>query len=247
MVSKIIIFILLSLSAAAQDFEPDRRPEQSSFMCEFSDGTVTDHSGQASSYTLYGSPSSTQLTPVLTMSGGAGVYLGLSANDKYYTAPCTQMMWVRVQDVSRAYMVYSSHTSFSGAAASGSNSLYHDVSDNNFYFIGEVGTSGSLYYSTSISSSTMHARWVHLAATFDGSIARFYLNGSQVYSLTRSSAVFRDATIRDFVFGGATDRNNAHGSVSQFDSVRFFPIVKSASEIMTVYQSGRTGQGDNQP
>ncbi len=82
--------------------------------------------------------------------------------------------------------------------------------------------------------------WVHVAATFDGSTARFYING--VLESSKPATAAPRNLVKDLIIGGAK-----HGSIFEYhykgilDELRIWNIVKSGAEITAAMMSRLTG------
>jgi hypothetical protein len=69
--------------------------------------------------------------------------------------------------------------------------------------------------------------WTHIAATFDGTTAKFYINGEETGSGNFSFAYDKEATLHF----GSGDPNGGNAFNGALDDVRIYDIALSASEI----------------
>lgn len=77
-------------------------------------------------------------------------------------------------------------------------------------------------------------KWIHVAATYDGTDLKYYMNG--IHKGTRSGAC-ADATDWDFLRIGGHGTGDGERWQGRIDSVRIFTKTMTASEIQDVYAS----------
>ena len=94
---------------------------------------------------------------------------------------------------------------------------------NNQYFFGINGIS--------ISGGSVSTDWTHVVATYDGSIMRLYINGSEFASAPYSGGI--PASSADLIIGGQADGSNYFdGSI---DSVEIFDVALTVDQIVSRY------------
>ncbi len=101
-----------------------------------------------------------------------------------------------------------------------------------FIYIG-----GNLFFVTSPSPMLLNT-WSHVAGTFDGSVLKIFVNGTQVASQNISGSI--DATTGDLVIG----ENIVNGTnwTGLIDEPTIYNRALSASDIQTIFNSGTAGK-----
>ena len=97
-------------------------------------------------------------------------------------------------------------------------------------------TNGSTKTLTATSGNLVAGQWVHAAATYNGATMRLYLNGVQVGSRGVSGAIDGSATAPVRI---GESPNGAGAFDGVIDQVRVYNRVLSASEISSLYSSGK--------
>jgi hypothetical protein len=70
--------------------------------------------------------------------------------------------------------------------------------------------------------------WAHVAVTFDGTTARFYLNGVQTGSGSFSFGLDKEAAVHF----GSDDPNGGNAFNGALDEIRFYDQVLTVAEIL---------------
>jgi CSLREA domain-containing protein len=101
----------------------------------------------------------------------------------------------------------------------------------------EVTTSGGLFTATAANVLTANV-WQHVAATYDGTTIRIYLNGIEVSTAPANGVI--DSVTSDLVIG----RNIVTGATfpGLIDEVELFSRALPASEIAAIANSGNAGK-----
>ncbi|HSB67815.1 MAG TPA: choice-of-anchor tandem repeat GloVer-containing protein, partial [Candidatus Methylomirabilis sp.] len=105
---------------------------------------------------------------------------------------------------------------------------------------GSPGTNGSMGYLVSPDTVPMH-EWFHLAATYDGTTAKLYVNGVEKAS-TPAPAPGPLPETDGNIFIGKPEFSN-HSFLGLIDEVAIWDHALSAAEIAQQYQNGLNGQG----
>lgn len=120
--------------------------------------------------------------------------------------------------------------------ASNSNFVLRVSSSSNKPFMNWVNSSGTTYFS-SYDTALTTGTWYHLVGVHDGSVLRFYFNGSATGTTTDSPTGTNYAGTSPLRFG----TNSATGSTSRFpgyiDEVRISNSARSATWINTEYNN----------
>ena len=149
---------------------------------------------------------------------GVDDYVGLPALGTFYNSGFTLEAWVQKSTTKKDVGIL-------GSWAGDGPMLWVDHLASRYHLT--LGGSLSSYLDSGLSPTT--AQWQHLAATFDGSTARFYVDGAQVASRAVSGSV------------GSSNawRIGAYGSVvggffdGLIDEIRVYNRALSAAEIVS--------------
>ena len=114
--------------------------------------------------------------------------------------------------------------------------IFYAASNNTWQFWTGSGASGA--WDPITGPAVTLNQWVHLAGTYDGTVKRFYVNGTQVG--TGTSPVFNPNTVRGLRIGAGQNETAAtfffQGDI---DEVAVHPRALSASEVAGRYQLGK--------
>lgn len=249
-----VVLLALVLSADAQDFEPERRPEEGLFLSmPVNDGSFapkstsfTTNPNAGTSYagtSVISSDGGYLSIPTYSLSGAAPYNYADRA--EWRTRPLTMSLWYR-----NLFSVYQQNTRFFGNGGwSGSADIgYVNFMDTAFsgvpynQFTVALGDGGNVTAYPGSTPSLGDGAWNHCAVVLDIGSARMYHNGALVS--TMSGTFGTAATARTLYIGGA----NINSGGCDLDEIRIYAgKALSTAEIVSIYQSGRTGQGDNQP
>jgi len=200
-------------------------------------GTIAhDFSGNGNNGTIYNSPqwiNGKRGSALQFNVSGSSQYIDLGNNPTISSLTnLTLSAWINVQAVGSYTDVISSLRDCCGAYKG--YGLVLDGSNNPYLQIGDP--SGGLWYLTDPHPQPV-GKWVHLTATYDGSIVKFYVNGVLDYSVSYSGGIGTPATYNTAI--GGLGMNPAafsyHGSI---DDVRIYNRALSATEIATLYNAG---------
>ncbi len=213
--------------ALADDADLLQPPLASAGSWSFDEGTgstVTDASGNANHGSFAGAPS--------WVAGVRGGALGVSPGDHAVVpddpaldaqGAITLMAWVRAEGPQTAYLVKKARTD-----AVDGYELALSSNGRAFVRFNQV-TSGSTYHVTSQATyPTDGATWMHLAATFDGSQIRLYVDGVLDASLAAPGLSIA-ANALGLGLGAQDDGQNA--LTGALDEVRVFPAALAAAPI----------------
>lgn len=253
MVSKLTtLFIALAVPCTAQDFEPDRRPEEGlSFAVTYDSGSHADSSYLALAPTLayyYVEVTSSGVPGVASYSSGGYRW---PYNAAHRSSTFSTSHWVRFGTWrSNQWDKYLGNMYYLGVPGHyGDWGFLRDGSTRKTMFCMSNSANGFYYVIDSVIRSD--DAWLHHAATFDGTNLRYYVNG--VLQGTSAFGGSRSTTTTPLAVGYWPNASGTSAATSehlrgQIDAVVFVAgRVWSAAEIMSQFQSGRTGQGDNQP
>ena len=151
---------------------------------------------------------------------GTSDRINLPALGTFYNAGFTYEAWVRKTSAKKDVMVLGTWVS----AQSGGPMIWIDHIAGRYYL-----TLGSGSISTYLDSGRTPTvgQWEHIAATYDGSTARFYVGGVQVASKTYTGVVGNSNTWRM----GAYESTPTGFFDGQIDNVRIYDRALSAGEI----------------
>ncbi|HVZ22042.1 MAG TPA: LamG domain-containing protein, partial [Vicinamibacterales bacterium] len=124
-----------------------------------------------------------------------------------------------------------------------------DTNDDDFYLGENLGTPYTFMHTTGSSGapsgpSLTLERWTHLSATYDGAMARFYIDGVEVENATASGDILTDAQPFDIGCGrnmattaeGTCDSDYLDGDL---DEVRIESVPRSAAWIAYEHDAER--------
>lgn len=193
-------------------------------------GTIAyDFSGNNSTGTIVGAPTSTtgQVGQALNFNGGQ--YIDTGSNSITGTNPFTLMAWIKATGFSQ----YGGAVSI-GASVTGQSAYIGAVAGAQAGISNSIG--GGFYGSNYGSGITTTGQWVHVAMTFSGGsggTAIIYVNGknsvSQTYTPNLASTYRRIGRIGSdtiYDFGGS------------IDDVRVYNRALSATEVKSIYDAG---------
>ena len=191
------------------------------------DGTGTnalDSSGNNKTGTLIGGTwtSSGRFGGAVSLSG-AGSEVDLPALGNFYKSAFTLEAWVNKQSSKFDSAVVGSWTS------SGGPMIWADHLSGHYRLT--LGTSFSSYLDSG--RTPLVGQWQHLAATYDGTTARFYIDGTQVATTTFTGNV-GDSNIWRIGAYGASPGGFFDGLI---DNVRIYDRALTAGEVQTDYAS----------
>jgi hypothetical protein len=193
------------------------------------DGNSLDNSGNGNN----GTDTAVSYSPAYSkFNGGQGAYFNGSSS--YIQVPsfvsgisnATLMLWVSVKSFPQTI------NEIGGLGSDGKNSSFFFYAYNNPKFAGFIRTSsGSLvqvgeYYNFSFNN------WYHLAMTYNGAIASFYVNGNLINSATTSGTIGGVP----FLLGQTTVSSYNYWFNGSIDEVGFWTRTLSPSEISQYYQ-----------
>jgi Concanavalin A-like lectin/glucanases superfamily/Bacterial Ig-like domain/Bacterial Ig domain len=188
---------------------------------ETSGSTVADWSGNGNNGTTSGS------TWIAGQFGNAASFDG--SNDRinlpatlgtFYNGGFTLEAWVRKSTTKKDVMVLGSWV----AAQGGGPMIWVDHADGRYYLT--LGTGGFATYLDSGRAPAI-GQWQHIAATYDGATARFYIDGAQVASRTFAGTVGNSNTWRM----GAYEATPTGFFDGRIDNVRVYSRALSAAEV----------------
>ncbi len=114
--------------------------------------------------------------------------------------------------------------------------IFYAANNNTWQFW--TGSGGSGAWDPITGPAVVNNQWTHVVGTYDGSVKRFYVNGTQVG--TGTSATFNPNTLRPLRIGAGANETTANflfpGDV---DEVAIFPRALNASEISQRYAFGK--------
>jgi len=107
---------------------------------------------------------------------------------------------------------------------------------NNGRYVWEVNTMNG-ESNSSLGGIAPLNQWVHLTGTYDGAVARLYVNGVEVYAVPHTGTL-RTETTNPLIIGGNV--NDASGNPSdlfagRIDDVRLYGRALSTAEIQALY------------
>jgi hypothetical protein len=150
---------------------------------------------------------------------GTGAHVALGSLGTFYQTGFTLEAWVRKQSTTK------NDVGIVGSWTGGGPMLWVDHIATRYHLT--LGTSLSTYLDSGVTPTA--GEWQHLAATFDGATARFYVNGSEVANRAFSGSVGSSDTWRIGAYG-STPGGFFDGLI---DDVRVYSRALSAGEIQT--------------
>ena len=106
-----------------------------------------------------------------------------------------------------------------------------DFSGKNF------GTGGNAWIRITSDTALNTDEWSHIAATYDGSDAKLYVNGSETATGSRTGAIHYNAN-ESVTLGGGADYQNQDMYAGYLDEVAIWDVALSAADITAIYNSG---------
>lgn len=194
-------------------------------------GTLADSSASANSMTIAsGGTGGSAMSAVSGPWGGKAVQFNSSEYNYYYGAQASSSgMGVNHSTLSLWWKGINSHAGFDSwesmfGTPQGSYPYHYNriLLDNSNCLRLQVGSEGDVSSQTAAVST---ATWYHIAATFDGTNAKVYVNGS----LSVTTAISRSTTDDVLQFG--------RGVEGTYDELRAHKTVRSANWIATEYAS----------
>ena len=156
---------------------------------------------------------------------------GWMAGPSEYLRPevLTITAWIRIDsNVGTRYVI-----SLSDTAGNDIYALYSPAGDSNICFSVRVASGVYTACSPSLSLNT----WYHVAASFDGSYLRLYVNGSLADYNTLASTEYIDYTnVHDFIAVGSDYNGTAFTSSwnGAIDDLRIYPALLYENEIISI-------------
>ena len=127
-------------------------------------------------------------------------------------------------------------SNLTGSNYNGMELVLHDTTSNKLYFqIGKDNTLRTLFADTALATST----WYHVAATYDGSTGKLFINSAQQANIIGGSDVIGASPLNFWIGGwpGLTG-HNWNGSI---DEVRIYNRAISEAEVQSIYTNGAKG------
>jgi large repetitive protein len=228
-VLSLAVLALCMLSTRQADADPSLVAH---FQMEENGGTtLVDASGAGNNGTTVGGPT------WVSSQTGLGLALNLNGTSQYATAPdsaslditsaITLAAWVRPEKVATQYLIKKAIIS-----PSGTNGYELSLSSTGKAFVrfNQVTNANTYRVDSDVIPAT-GTTWVHLAATYDGTTIRMYVNGAQ--SGTPLAAAFAIAT-NNLVLGIGAESNGATKFQGAMDEVRVYNRALSATEILAL-------------
>lgn len=133
------------------------------------------------------------------------------------------------------------------------------ISESDHYWMLSTIKSGSVFVprvrlrangsvTTLIGNSEQHVRenqWQHIAATYDGSILRLFLNGVQVGTVSKSGTVDQNANVLAAIGNTPSGDTAGRAFSGRIDDVCIFDQALSATNIQNIYNNGSAALCDN--
>ncbi len=168
--------------------------------------------------------------------GGAGyVQMPYSAalNPAVFTVEC----WARATGGAGTFRAAVSNRDDTGAAGQTKGFIFYAASNNTWQFW--TGSGGSGAWDPITGPPVVLNQWVHLAATYDGAVKRFYVNGNQVG--TGATSAFNINNARGLRIGAGQNESTANFRfVGDVDEVAIYSRAFSAAEISARYALATT-------
>lgn len=202
-----------------------------------SDSSWNDNDGQLGSTSGSDDNDPTWTTDTPSGSGyaldfdGINDYVQVPDDDTLEPSEVTVMAWVKSGSVSSYDYILSKGAKGNTAA---SYALYTGGSAGLYFYIFD----GSTYVlSPNAGSGVWNDGWHHIAGTFDGSVVRLYVDGSEIGTGTSTSISigYGLPTTDDLFIGSYNTGYNFNGII---DEVKIYSCTLDASEIWDEYQAG---------
>ena len=190
---------------------------------EGSGSALNDASGNGKNGTISGASWVTGHTGSALSFDGTDDHVALASLGTFYNTAFTLEAWVRKATTKKDVAVVGSWT------GSGPMLWIDHVAGHHY---ATLGSSLSSYLDSG--QSPIVGQWQHLAATFDGTTARYYIDGAQVASQAVSGAVGTSNTWRIGAYGTSLG-GFFDGTV---DDVRVYNRALSAGEIVSTATTG---------
>lgn len=209
----------------------DSAPPQSTIvahwkMDEGGGSTLTDASGNGNNATITGTPTWVTGTDGLAIRfNGSSQFATVPDNPSLdITGPITLTAWIKPEKTATQYIIKKAvYGTVDGYELSLSSSGY-------VFFRLNQDTSGDTYRLNSTTSYPSDgATWMHVAATFDGSVIRLYINGVENTTKVLSTAQTIAANAEPLSIGAQND--GVYKFKGAIDDARIYDKALSASEI----------------
>jgi len=143
----------------------------------------------------------------------------------------TMSCWFKHSNAVGSYQNLMSNGTMAGSEANGIN--FYILSGK---VVGSINASTTSHLLLTGTNALSIGSWYHAALTWDGSNAKIYLNGSQ--NNTNGTMTFNPTSAYGLVIGADGARSAGSFFRSEIDDARFYTNALSASEILSIYNSG---------
>lgn len=241
MVAKIIALLVFSLPCVAQDFEPDRRPEEALYASlDFVAGAPLNRGYLQTTPTVVGTSANLLVSsPFVSLLGGVGYRWNYSS--AHYSRPFTAMVWAR-----RTGQVYGHVLCGTAGALDGNGYTLGGWSLGawpNYYpgLWAEVNTASAVA-NPAAPGSDYWGEWIHLAVATDASTSRFFINGVLASSASTTAGNIGRTGYTNLPMGVGAGFNSGGALVlsafSDLADFRYFESrALSASEVYGIFVS----------
>ncbi|MBJ6118265.1 T9SS type A sorting domain-containing protein [Pontibacter sp. BT310] len=204
-------------------------------MNEGSGNILTDASGVGNNATITGTPT--------WISGKDGLALLLSGSNQYATVAdnssldisntITLSAWVRPAKVATQYIIKkSSNGTVNGYELSLASSGYV------FFRINQASAGDSYRINSTVLYPSDGVTWMHIAATYDGSVIKLYINGTEHASKVLTSKPAISSNSLPLAIGAQSD--GVYGFRGAIDDARVYNSALGASEISALRTNSAT-------